>query len=326
MNLRVATSEAIDHAIAQFRRAVALDPRYARAWASLGAARSVKALLLGNPELGAKAVEALRKAIEFDPQVAGAHARLANAYTATGQYDEAITAAREAVRLDDSNAAAHLALGLALWYGSGRFEDGISELERAVELNPDSGYGFVQLSLLYAFMGNLQRAETAARTAIELQARGLSGTEGLPVAGAHLRLGYALYRAGKYDEAVREYQREMVFVASAEHVVRERIRIEAELRIAAAYWRKGELAEADYFVERALQTFRARQGRGADNPSTKYYVAAAYALRGDAEHATRYLAESFMPVRALNIARARVDPDFDPVREHPVFQALLQGA
>jgi tetratricopeptide (TPR) repeat protein len=323
MNLRMATRESMDHAIAQFERAIEIDPRYAQAWAALGTARQLKGQFMGTTALMFRGVDALRKAIEIDPKLSTAYYLLGNAYTAVGHYDEAIQAGREAVRLDPTNAGGHAALARAYWFGKGLLDEGITEFEHAVELNPQGGYGFLQLSLLYALRGQYDAAESAARRAIELQEQDLSGTEGLQIVGAHLRLGYVFYRRGLYDAAIREYEREVAFLSSGDHGLRERTTIEAELKLAAAYWRKGDQVEADRFFQRAIRTYHDRQARGADDASTKYYVASAYALRGDAERALRYLRDSFTPLKLINTARARTDPDFDPLREEPALRALL---
>ncbi len=37
----------------------------------------------------------------------------------------------------------------------------------------------------------------------------MSGTQGLIVVGAHTRLGYVHYLRGQYEEAIREYRREL---------------------------------------------------------------------------------------------------------------------
>jgi tetratricopeptide (TPR) repeat protein/TolB-like protein len=326
MNLRMATRESMDFAITQFERAIEIDPRYALAWAALGTARQLKGQFMGTPGLGFQGVQALQKAIEIDPRLSSAYYQLGNAYTSIGHYDEAIEAGRQAVRLDPANAGGHATLARAYWYGKGLLDEGITEMEHAVRLNAENGYGFLQLSLLYALRGQYDRAEATARRAIELQERYLSGTEGLQIVSAHLRLGYVFYRQGRYDDAIREFERELAFIASGDHGLRERTTVEAEFKLAAAYWRKGDLSEADRFFQRALKTHLDRQARGADDASTKYYVASAYALRGDAERAIRYLQESFSPLKAINTTRARLDPDFDPVREDPAFQALLAAS
>jgi len=57
MNLRQATRESIDRAIAAFEDATAHDPEYAMAWAALGGAFGLKASFLNIPEMTGKAIE-----------------------------------------------------------------------------------------------------------------------------------------------------------------------------------------------------------------------------------------------------------------------------
>ena len=322
MNLRLATRDSIDRAVAQLERAVDRDPNYAAAWASLGQALNLKGQFLSIAELSARGLECLRKAIALDPALANAHYLLGSALLATRRYDEAVASVRESLRLDPTSAGAHAMLGRILWFGLGDFAAGITELELAASLNMESGYTFLQLSLLYALQGDSRRAEAAARRAIDLQERFVSGTEGLHIVGAHLRLGYALYRQGRYEEAIREYERELAFVSSGDHVLRDRTIIEAHVKLSAAYWRQGARETADREFHRAVARFTERMASGADDGATKYYVAGAYALRGDAEHAARYLGEAVSQLPGLNRARARVDPDFDPVRTDPAVSAL----
>lgn len=324
MNLRMATRESLDHALAQFERATSLDPFYARAWAALGRTRSLKGEFLDMPELVRQGVEAIRRGLELDATMAQAHASLGQAYLVLGRHDEALAAIGEAVRLDPANASAHAALARVHWFGKGEIDQGIAALERAAELNPDGGYTFLQLALLYALKRRYDEAEAAARRAVDLQEQYLSGSEGLQIVGAHLRLGYVFYRRGQHREAIREYERELAFLGSGDHALADRTLIETELKLAAAYWRLGDQAAADRFFERAIRAFRGRQARGADDPATAYYVAAGYALRGEAAKAVRYLEASLARLRSLTRVRASLDPDFDPVRGDPGFQALVQ--
>jgi tetratricopeptide (TPR) repeat protein/predicted Ser/Thr protein kinase len=323
MNLRMGTRDSLDRAVANFERAVERDPAYAAAWMGLGSTLDLKGEFLSLPELSERAIEALRRAIALDPGLALAHSRLGSAYLSRQRYEDALRAVQEAVRLDPSLAVARAMLGRVHWFGLGQFAEGIRELEVAASLNVEGGYAFLQLSLLYALTGDFRKAEVAARRAIDLQERYVSGKEGLQIVGAHLRLGYALYRQGRYDEAIREYERELSFVSSGDHALRDRATIEAHQKLSAAHWRRGDREAADREFERARVGFVARLASGADDGATKYYVAALHALRGDVEHARRYLREAVTQLPGLNRARARVDPDLDPVRDDPQIAALL---
>lgn len=324
MNLRMAGRDSLDRAVYLFEKAIRHDPGYAAAWAALGATYELKASFLGLTELGEKAIENLRKALELDPQSVQARSWLGSALNAIGRFDEAIDVLREATRLDPMHVGARMNLARSYWTGKGQIAEGIVELEQAVALNPDSGYAYLQLALLYALVGKLDRAEERAQSAIQLQEQYLSGKEGLQIVGAHTRLGYVHYRRGRYEEAIREYERELMFLLSTDHALRERSLIELHQKLGAAYLRKGDAAGAARHFDLAIKGFERRVANGSDDPFTKYYIATLYALKEDPEKATKYLAESLHPNRALNLARARLDPDFDPVRADLRFRALVE--
>jgi len=84
---------------------------------------------------------------------------------------------------------------------------------------------------LHTLVGNYTRAEAAAKHAIELQEKYISGKEGLQVVGAHTRLGYCYYRQGRYDEAIQEYERELEFLKSSDHALRDRSLTELEQKL-----------------------------------------------------------------------------------------------
>jgi tetratricopeptide (TPR) repeat protein len=81
--------------------------------------------------------------------------------------------------------------------------------------------------------------------------------------------------------------------------------------------------EAERHFKHALKKYEERLARGADDPYTKYYVACLHSLRGDADKAIKYLEETFVHLRALNTIRARIEPDFDRIREDPRFLRLV---
>ena len=62
---------------------------------------------------------------------------------------------------------------------------------------------------------------------------------------------------------------------------------------------------------------------GADDPFTRYYAAAIHAMRGDAEPALAFLERALSNQRAFTAARARIEPEFDRLRDDPRFQRLL---
>ena len=323
IHMRLATNESLDRAAILFEKAVRRDPRYASAWTALGATFAMKGTLLSIPELQEKAADAFTKALALDPESADTHYWVSMMHTARGEHDEAIAAARKALTFDPSNASGHAALARAYWVGQGRLDDGITELEHCVALAPDGGYAYLQLALLYALRERYERAEHAANKAVELQQRALSGSEGLQILGAHIRLGYVYYRQGRLDDAVAQFELGLGFLDSTEHALRDRTLIEAHQKLSATYHRRGDQKGADRYHELAVRGFKERLAKGVSDGATTYYIAALHAIRGDAKCAIKWLEQSMKQLPALNRVRARIDPDFDPVRNEPAFQELV---
>ena len=119
------------------------------------------------------------------------------------------------------------------------------------------------------------------------------------------------------------YERQLASLASSEHALRERSLIELNQKLGAAHLRQGETDKAEHHFKLAVRAFENRLARGADDPFTKYYISGLYALKGDVDRAVRYLEESLGPLRALNLTRAQVDPDFGGIRDHPKFLHLV---
>jgi len=65
----------------------------------------------------------------------------------------------------------------------------------------------------------------------------------------------------------------------------------------------------------ALRLFEARLAAGADEPFTRYYIAALYALRDDGAAAREHLQYPLTKLPAFTRWRLPRDPDFDLVRE-----------
>jgi tetratricopeptide (TPR) repeat protein len=143
----------------------------------------------------------------------------------------------------------------------------------------------------------------------------MSGATGLIVVGAHARLGYVHYRTGRYDEAVREYRRELEMLSVGNHLLRDRTSIELNQKLGAAYRRSGDLDTALSHESQALALFDTRLAAGGDDPYTRYYVATLHALRGDAEATRRHLERPLRDLAAFTRWRVARDPDFDLVRD-----------
>lgn len=152
------------------RQAIALDPNYAPAYAELS---QVQMLLSDHPtnygsrplkEARAEAARFAKKAIQLDPN-------LGDAYAAMGLlniYDESsLPYYRKAVELSPQRSDYHRWLGQVLWI-SNRFDEGLVEYRRAVELDPLWGLNYDHLTGALLFIGRNDEAHALLRRFLAL--------------------------------------------------------------------------------------------------------------------------------------------------------------
>ena len=326
LNLRLASRESTDRAIALFERALELEPSYVKAMIALGSALDLKGAFLSIPALLERSLELLRQAVAASPKLAEAHVRLGETLVDLGRVEEGLAAMERGLQLEPGNATALALMARTYWLYQGRVEEAIALYRRSLALAPEAGYTHLQLALLHSIKGDLDEAERFARAAVVLQEQAMSGTQGLLVVGARSRLGYVLYLRGQYDEAIREYRREQEFLSGSDHALRERTSIELGQKLATAYWRNGDRDNADAFFERTVRSFDQRLAAGADDPFTRYYMATLHAVRGDADAARRHLDGPLQALSAMTRWRLAHDPDFDGVRESEAFRDLAPAA
>ncbi len=198
LNLRTATQDSTERAIALFEQALELDPGYLEALIALGSALQLRGSFLSLPHVLERSKALLEKAVALAPRNAEAHVRLGQTLISLGATDAAEAEIRTGLELEPDSAVAHGQLARLLWLGRAEIDGAITHFLKAAELAPQAGYTYLQLALLYAMNGNLDAAERHAREAVDLQQRAMSGTQGLIVVGAHTRLGYVHYLRGQY--------------------------------------------------------------------------------------------------------------------------------
>ncbi|HUU33295.1 MAG TPA: protein kinase [Vicinamibacterales bacterium] len=323
LNLRMATPESVERAIALFEQALAREPDYVDALIALGGALQLRGAFLNLPHVLERSRALLEKAVATAPMRAEAHVRLGQTLASMGDTVAAEAAIRRGLTLEPDSALAHVQMARVLWFGHAEIAEAISHFERAAALAPEAGYTYLQLALLQALAGDLEGAERSAGAAVDLQQKAMSGAQGLIVVGAHTRLGYIHYLRGRYDDAVREYRRELTFLTHTDHGLRDRSVIEVHQKLAAAYLRMGQPLESRAFADLCVEAFDRRLAAGADDPYTRYYMAALYALQDDVEPVLAHLAAPLAQLGPFTRWRLPRDPDFAAVLANPVVAARL---
>ncbi len=195
------TSEAMHRAREYFQGALAEDPTYAPAWVGLA---DVHTLLYDYGHQAAEdtlpaAEEAVRRALELEPESAEACASLGLLHSNRREGPAAIRNLNRAVRLRPNYAEAHNWLS---WVHQvmGHGGAALASAERAVQLNPLSPEAVSNLALSLLENGDAQGALREARRVRGLQPDWATGA---------FYEGLALYHLGRLPEAV-EILRDLV--------------------------------------------------------------------------------------------------------------------
>lgn len=149
--------------------AIALDPKYADAYALLGATH-MNDVFLGTSrpkDSIAKAIELTQKALAMNDSLADARSRLGVLYSWSGRYDEGIAEAERGVELDPNSGRANFYLALVLRY-AGKSKEAIPVIQKALRLEPMAPDIYVQnLALVYFQTGDCKEALAACEKGLK---------------------------------------------------------------------------------------------------------------------------------------------------------------
>ena len=283
----------LTRAIADFERAIALDPDYALAHAGLADVYIVLPLLSPMPQEQAypKAKQAAERALALDPALAEAHN--SSAYVKmylNWDFAGAERGFRRAIELNPSYATAHQ------WYAEllsfqGRSAEAIAEMHEALELDPLSAVMHHQAGQTYQQARHYEQAIQEYRNAMTLD-------PGFTAPNMFMSLAYR--RMGRLEEAAETMQR----------VLPQEKRWLSALSAAA---RRRDMPEY----------LRKEREFAAGLPRPAYYFGLYEAALGNDAEALKWLATAY-DRRDECILYIKVDPEWDRLRSDPRFQAIAQ--
>jgi TolB-like protein/Flp pilus assembly protein TadD len=291
----------LDEALGFFTAAINADSTFAPAYVGVAAVEEqLGTVFFGVPpgDSRPKVIEAARKALELDPQLAEARVLLAHALQRDWHWEEAETEFRRAIELSPSDAGAHA--GLAYWLlCQGRSDEALAWARRAQEIDPLT-FNSIDVSGILFFSRRYDEAIRESR-------RDLTKNPNDP--WALWNLGFALIGAEQFDEAIRTLEKAASLSDRSPAVLGVLVR---------AYAHRGRRAEALQVVDE-LQ----RRGRKGYVPAAAFLNA--YLGLGDREQAFVWLERA--AVEKSNIMQfLKVHPFFDSLRGDPRFVEYLRRA
>ena len=194
----------IDKSIELFSLAIDRDVNNALAWAGLAYAHMVSCFYSGaSPkDVIPLAQKAVTKALEIDDQLAEAwEARAAISAYLEWDWDNAIKYIKKTIELKPGYAWGYFHLAHHVLY-KGKSEESIRILHKALELDPLNITFSRNLGCINIFIGDVDNAiETLERT-LEMDR---------DFAATHFWLGYAYMKNARYEEAIKEMQKETTY-------------------------------------------------------------------------------------------------------------------
>ena len=295
------TPDGIKRAFEQFQQAIERDPNFALGY--VGLADSYTALTFYNfaapHETMPKAKESAIKALQLDDTVAEAHASLA--HVLMNYYWDWSTAEKEfkrSMELKPDYATAHQWYAVHYLTATGRLEEALQEMKKALELEPASLVmnTFMGVTLYYA--GRYDEAIEQCRRTIEMDPN---------FAVAHWHLGLAYEQKQVFDAAIEEFQR-AISLSGGSPLMR------------AALGHAYAQSQKTYEANKVLNELNELSKQQYVSPLE---IAAIYVALGDNEKAFQYLDEAYAD-HSFHIVNLKVSPRFKAVSFNPRFQDLAR--
>ena len=263
LGLVLAEGGQFDKAVAQYQKALEINPDYAETHNNLGVAMASRGQINS-------AIARYQMALKISPDYVEAHNNLGVALAGRGEVDSAIAQYEQALKVKPDYARAHNNLGNALT-GRGNADSAIAHYRMALEIKPDYAEAHNNLGNALARRSEVDSAIAHYRMALEIKP---------DYVAAHNSLGKALSEQGRIDEATAHFQRAAQLKPDD---------AEAHINLGLALQARGRFDEAIVQLRQALQ-IKPDHGEAHNNLAWLRATCPAAALRNSTEaiaHAQR---------------------------------------
>jgi serine/threonine-protein kinase len=274
--------DAVERAIQSFQRAVELDPRFALAHAGLGEAYWRKYGLTKDARWVEEARASCTTAVGFSDRLAPVYVTLGLIDAGTGRYDDAIQELKRAVALDSVNGDAYRELATA-YQAVGRTTDAEATYRMAIQVRPNYWANYNTLGNFYFRQSRYTEAEAQFRRATELTPDN---------ARAYANLGGLYIAMKRYDDAARTLEKSVAIMPTAQ----------ALSNLGTLYFERGRYADAARMMEQASKSSQGDSRLWSNLAAAYYWAPGERARAGAAYERALALAKQESQVNPRNAA------------------------
>lgn len=298
-SLAASSPQATELSLRHFHRALEYEPSFAPAWAGLAEAHTMRAGRGMAPpaEANAEGIQAARRALELDENLAEAHAALGGLLVQRLEFADAVRSLERAIELNPGFARAHYALG-RVFYCLERHAEAKREMLQALSLDPLSMLIHTAVGDAYYYAREFEKSVLYYRMAIELDPR---------FDGAHTDLARSLEATGRFEEALEHYEQGRRLAGGVAG---------PSFGLAHLAASRGDTAEA----RRMLAELTAARSQRV---VSAWGIAALHASLGDMDDAFRWLEEAVRE-GATGLILLRVHPRLQAIRGDARYSELVR--
>lgn len=283
--------EDLQRAVSAYRKAIALDPNFAAAYAGLSFSETALAVLTQDPALFAQSHDDAEKALTLAPQLVDGYRARASLRLETLDFSGARADSEQALNLAPGESAVQSLYGAQI-AATGKIPQAIKAMNKAIELDPLSGYAWANVGLFQTMTGDYPAARHALERALAISPANDS---------FHFALGQLHLLDGRLADAQAEFQKQtdagirQMTSAMVEH--------------AGGHEKASQQALKDLIAKHAADM--------------AYQVGDVYAWIGDKDKAFEWLARAYEQ-RDSGLNGIAYDPLLAGLQNDPRYGALLK--
>ncbi len=283
--------EDLQRAVSAYRKAIALDPNFAAAYAGLSFSETALAVATSDTRMFAQSHEDAEKALMLAPQLVDGYRARASLRLETLDFAGARADSEHALSLAPGESAVQSLYGAQI-ASAGKIPQAITAMNKAIELDPLSGYAWANVGLFQTMTGDYPAARHALERALAISPANDS---------FHFALGQVHLLDGRLAEAQAEFKKQ----------TNEGIRqmTSAMMEHAGGHEKAAQQALKDLIAKHAADM--------------AYQVGDVYAWSGDKDKAFEWLQRAY-DQRDSGLNGIAYDPLLAGLQNDPRYGALLK--